>query len=182
MRLAIFVILLIYPFAAIADIRIEGQRPFTQTAHMTLPDLLTQGLSETVSHPPADRLLFPADGRISSLFGWRKDPIVGGARFHAGIDLANLRSSQVTAADSGRVAFAGWAKGCGLMVAIRHKETLETRYCHLERVFVKKGHRVHRGDTIGAMGDTGRTTGPHLHFEVIENGIAVDPAIRLVSL
>lgn len=129
--------------------------------------------------PACRMLLMPSDGRISSLYGVRRDPMAGSHRHHAGIDFANFKSSAVRAAAGGRVAFAGWAKGCGRAVVMEHGGGTRTRYCHLEHLAVKGGDAVEAGGVIGAMGSTGRATGPHLHFELIEGGQAIDPAPRL---
>lgn len=124
-------------------------------------------------------LLPPVDGRISSLFGNRSDPIHRARSHHRGIDIAMARGAAVRAAGDGEVRTATYSGGCGLLVSIDHGGDLSTRYCHLSGVRVWRGERVLAGQRIGAVGATGRATGPHLHFEVISAGRQVDPASYL---
>jgi murein DD-endopeptidase MepM/ murein hydrolase activator NlpD len=114
-------------------------------------------------------------GRISSGYGWRRDPIAGDRRFHQGIDLAVPIGSDVPAARGGTVSFAGDLPGYGLTVVINHDARLATRYAHLSALDVRAGDEVAAGQTIAQSGATGRATGPHLHFEVLEDGKPVDP-------
>ncbi|MCI5073920.1 M23 family metallopeptidase [Oricola sp.] len=119
----------------------------------------------------------PAPGnRISSSFGNRRDPILNRSAFHAGIDLATPSGTNVRATGSGTVVHAGRNGGYGKMVEIRHANGLKTRYAHLSRILVKSGQKVAAGTIIGKSGSTGRSTGPHLHYEVRENDKAVNPA------
>ncbi|GAB4362120.1 MAG: M23 family metallopeptidase [Oricola sp.] len=118
----------------------------------------------------------PAPGySISSGFGNRRDPILGKSAFHAGIDLALTTGTPVHATAAGTVVRAGRAGGYGNMVEIRHANGLKTRYAHLSRIYVHKGQNVAAGDVIAASGSTGRSTGPHLHYEVREGSKAVNP-------
>lgn len=118
----------------------------------------------------------PAPGhRITSGFGNRRDPIIGKSAFHAGIDLSLKTGTAVYAAGSGRVIKAGRNGGYGNMVEIRHEGGLVTRYAHLSRIYVKKGEKVAAGTKIAASGSTGRSTGPHLHYEVRHGKKAVNP-------
>ena len=112
---------------------------------------------------------------ISSSFGWRSDPIKGVERHHAGIDLPDLWGSRVMATGPGVVRIAGWVHGYGNLVEIEHPDGVRTRYGHLSRLHVFPSERVEQGQVIGQVGSTGRSTGPHLHYEVRVNGIAVDP-------
>lgn len=118
----------------------------------------------------------PAPGnRISSGFGNRRDPIIGKSAFHAGIDLALKTGTPVHATGSGTVISAGRNGGYGNMVEIRHANGLSTRYAHLSRIYVKTGQKVVAGEKIAASGSTGRSTGPHLHYEVRDGKNAVNP-------
>jgi murein DD-endopeptidase MepM/ murein hydrolase activator NlpD len=119
----------------------------------------------------------PAEGYCASRFGWRTDPMGGyDTRFHMGIDLANSRGTPVYASADGFVRFIGTLDGFGKVVKIRHEATcLETIYGHLDSFRVKEGKKVQRGDLIGMMGSTGRSTGPHLHYEVRDRGRSIDP-------
>jgi murein DD-endopeptidase MepM/ murein hydrolase activator NlpD len=113
--------------------------------------------------------------RLTSGFGYRRDPINGGRRLHAGTDFAGPRGTPIHAGGDGTVIFAGRQSGYGLMVEIQHPFGLSTRYAHLSRIHVNEGERVSRGDRIGDMGNTGRSTGTHLHYEVRRNGDPVNP-------
>jgi murein DD-endopeptidase MepM/ murein hydrolase activator NlpD len=112
---------------------------------------------------------------ISSDFGWRKDPIDGRQRFHAGTDLRLAYGQEVRAAARGVVTFAGAQGGYGTSVTVRHGDGLETRYAHLSSMDVREGDEVVAGQVIARSGNSGRTTGPHLHYEVRQNGRPVDP-------
>ena len=112
---------------------------------------------------------------ISSSFGTRWHPLLGGYRFHAGIDLAAAMGAPIFATSSGTVAAAGWCGGYGNCVTIDHGDGCFTLYGHLSRVDVATGQRVGSGQALGLVGSTGNSTGPHLHYEVRINGRPVDP-------
>lgn len=118
--------------------------------------------------------IMPVSGRLSSPFGWRNIS-VNGNRFHGGVDLATNSGTPVLAARSGRVTRAGWWGSYGNAVVIEHLDGSETRYAHLSSVAVRERQTVRQGDVIGAVGSTGASTGPHLHFEIRLAGRAVDP-------
>lgn len=120
-------------------------------------------------------------GWISSPYGERVDPLTGQTVWHSGIDFAGHDGSDVIAVASGVVTFSGDRSGYGKIVEISHADSLVTRYAHHKKLLVKSGDVVKKGDTIGHMGSTGRSTGPHVHFEVEKNGRAVDPAIYVRS-
>ncbi|MBP0617078.1 M23 family metallopeptidase [Jiella mangrovi] len=113
---------------------------------------------------------------ISSTFGVRTDPFLGKRAFHSGIDFAEPRGTFVRATAPGKVIKAGRFGGYGNMVEIDHGNGITTRYGHMSKISVRVGETVSRGETIGAVGSTGRSTGPHLHYEVRRDGTAVDPA------
>jgi murein DD-endopeptidase MepM/ murein hydrolase activator NlpD len=118
----------------------------------------------------------PVEGlRLTSGFGMRWHPVLGGHRQHKGVDLASPIGTPIHAAADGVVGRADWFSGYGLYVAIEHGGELETRYGHMSRLNVAAGQLVHKGDVIGYVGMTGRTTGPHLHYEVRVAGQAVNP-------
>lgn len=119
--------------------------------------------------------LVAGSARLSSEYGMRKDPFTGRMAFHDGIDLAVKRGTPITAARSGVVAFSGWKSGYGNTVIIRHEDGLETLYAHASKTRVEVGERVAEGAHIADSGSSGRSTGPHLHFEVRRHGRAVDP-------
>jgi murein DD-endopeptidase MepM/ murein hydrolase activator NlpD len=121
----------------------------------------------------------PLDGaRISSGFGRRNHPILGYTRMHQGIDFAAPSGTPVYAAGEGTIISAKRERGYGLIVRIRHANGVQTRYAHLSRFGrnIASGRRVRQGSVIGAVGSTGMSTGPHLHYEVVVNGQAVNPA------
>ncbi len=114
-------------------------------------------------------------GWLSSPYGYRVDPITGKRAWHAGVDFAGKANSEVIAVASGVVTFAGERQGYGKVVEISHGQGLLTRYGHHASLLVETGQIVKRGDVIGTMGSTGRSTGPHVHFEVEHLGRAVNP-------
>ena len=115
--------------------------------------------------------------RISSLFGPRFHPVLKRQRNHNGIDMAAPTGTPVRAAQDGVIEHADWRGGYGKFVEIDHKGPWETGYAHLSAITVLPGTEVERGDPIGLVGTTGRSTGPHLHFVVKKDGVAVDPLI-----
>ena len=114
-------------------------------------------------------------GFISSYFGEREDPFSGHEAYHKGVDFAGATGSNVMAVAAGVVTWSGERTGYGNLVEINHGDGYVTRYAHNERTLVKVGETVKRGEAIALMGSTGRSTGPHVHFEVIRNGRQVDP-------
>lgn len=118
----------------------------------------------------------PVEGvRLTSDFGMRWHPVVGGRRAHKGVDLAGPIGTPVLATADGVISKAEWFSSYGLYVAIEHGGALQTRYGHMSRLNVAAGERVQKGDVIGFIGSTGRSTGPHLHYEVRVSGQAVNP-------
>ena len=116
-----------------------------------------------------------SDGFISSYFGERSDPFDGREAFHRGVDFAGSVGSRVVAVAAGVVTWAGERSGYGKLVEINHGDGYVTRYAHNERTLVNVGQTVKRGESLALMGSTGRSTGPHVHFEVLRNGRQVDP-------
>ena len=115
------------------------------------------------------------EGFISSYFGRRADPFTGYSAVHKGLDFAGQEGSKVSSVAAGLVTYAGDRAGYGQMVEINHGNGLATRYCHNEKLLVKQGDMVRKGQEVALMGSTGHSTGPHLHFEVLKNGAQVDP-------
>jgi murein DD-endopeptidase MepM/ murein hydrolase activator NlpD len=125
----------------------------------------------------------PLDGaELSSTFGNREDPITGRRAFHAGMDFAAAQGTPIRAAAAGTVTFADHNAAYGWSVEIAHGNGLVTRYAHASRLLVARGAAVRQGDTIALVGSSGRATGPHLHFEVLKDGGAIDPQHYLASL
>lgn len=132
-------------------------------------DALERGLVAIPSGSPA---LAPA---ITSGFGYRRDPFTGAAALHSGIDFKGAHGSAILAAAQGKIVFAGVKNGYGNCVEVAHGNGLVTRYAHLSSVGVRIGQRVDKGERLGGMGSTGRSTGTHLHFEVRHNDRAMNP-------
>ncbi len=141
-------------------------------------EALTVRAGEVATHIPAICPMNPEEGsfRYVSVFGYRNDPVYKGTREkHAGIDLACPSGNPVYATGDGVVEFADYNKGYGNSVVIDHGFGYKTRYAHLKEIVVTKGQKVTRGTHIGYSGNTGKSTGPHLHYEVIFRGEPVDP-------
>jgi len=157
------------PFEAISggeDIDPRFERLGLSLARMAVLERAMDGIPQVV----------PASvENITSGFGYRRDPFNGHAAMHAGLDFKGAVGSPIFAAAEGRVTFAGWKSGYGQAIEITHGNGMLTRYAHLSRIGVKVGQDVDAGDTIGGLGNTGRSTGPHLHFEVRINDRAVNP-------
>ncbi len=117
----------------------------------------------------------PVAGRLTSGFGMRFHPLLGYTRMHRGVDYGAAYGSPIYAATDGLVSFAGRYSGNGNYVRLTHSATLGTSYSHMSRILVRAGSRVAQGQVIGYVGSTGLSTGPHLHFEVFKNGVAVNP-------
>ena len=115
-------------------------------------------------------------GWLSSHYGKRVDPITGKDAWHSGVDFAGREDSEVIAVASGVVTYAGERSGYGHMVEISHANGYVTRYAHHKTLLVDTGDVVKKGETVGTMGSTGRSTGPHVHFEVLRHGRTLDPA------
>ena len=120
-------------------------------------------------------MLWPAEGPITSPFGWRTHPIFGTQRLHTGIDIGADYGDSVLAADGGVVIEADWLGGYGNAVIIDHGNGISTLYAHNSQLLVSEGQSVAKGQTISRVGSTGYSTGPHLHFEVRQNGTPVNP-------
>jgi len=126
--------------------------------------------------------IWPVDGKLESGFGGRRNPFGGsGYEFHSGQDIEAAWGSPVVAGASGKVIFVGWQNGYGQLVVIDHGGGLTTRYGHLSHIDVAQGETVSRGQTIARVGSTGRSTGPHLHYEVRINDEAVNPLQYLLT-
>jgi murein DD-endopeptidase MepM/ murein hydrolase activator NlpD len=119
--------------------------------------------------------VYPIRGRLTSSFGWRLDPISGVRRFHAALDLAASTGTTVKAAMDGRIATVGYNATYGNYIIMSHSGGYQTLYAHLHSVSVRKDAAVNQGSKIGEVGNTGYSTGPHLHFAVFRNGKAVNP-------
>ena len=138
-------------------------------------DRLEQAWGERLKVFASTPSLAPVSGFFSDGFGWRRDPIDGSREFHKGVDIVAPSGTPVHASADGLVTAAGRMAGYGAMIQVVHGFGMSTRYGHLSRVMVTPGQRVKRGEVIGLVGSTGRSTGPHLHYEVFRAGVQVDP-------
>ncbi len=134
--------------------------------------------AESVAPPVGSSVsVLPVEGEITSPFGMRSDPFSGEPRFHAGVDVAAPRGSEIRAVADGEVVFSGWRRGgSGRTVEVRHADGLVTSYAHAERTLVRAGQHVGAGDVVATVGSSGRSSGPHLHFAAARDGQAIDPA------
>ncbi|MBI3024691.1 MAG: M23 family metallopeptidase [Candidatus Tectomicrobia bacterium] len=131
-----------------------------------------------LAHTPS---ILPAKGWVTSAFGQRRSVFTGGGEFHAGLDIVARVGTPILAPSDGVVITSGRESGYGNIIEIRHMQGIITRYAHNHRHLVRVGQKVRRGDVIGEVGNTGRTTGPHLHYEVRLNGVAVNPMLYIVE-
>ncbi len=123
----------------------------------------------------------PVWGTITSKYGRRIDPINNKPAFHSGLDIRQERGAKVMCTAAGIVMAQGFSKGNGNYVFIKHAMSFETKYLHMEKALVKQGQKVKRGQVIGLLGNTGRSTGPHLHYEIVYKGRTVNP-LRFVRI
>lgn len=137
---------------------------------------LTQTNEERMRHIPAIQPILNKDlRRIASGYGYRIDPVYHTPRFHAGMDFTAPIGTDIFATGNGKVSFAGWKQGYGNCVIINHDFGYETLYAHMYKILVRPGQRVNRGEVIGLVGNTGKSTGPHCHYEVHYKNKVVDP-------
>ncbi|MDR3239580.1 MAG: M23 family metallopeptidase, partial [Clostridiales bacterium] len=131
-----------------------------------------QDMKPIISNYPT---IWPVKGRLTSPFGYRQNPLGSGSEFHSGLDIAVPTGTEIVATGGGSVTFAGSQGGYGNLVIIQHGMGLETYYGHNSKLLVKTGDTVVRGQIIARSGNTGSSTGPHLHYEVKKDGTAVNP-------
>lgn len=155
----------------------EGALPLDEVRKAKLAvipsDTFASALGVFGTVPPTGMPL--SNARLTSQFGLRHHPILGGTRNHSGIDLAAPFATPIHATADGVVTRADWTGGYGLLVSIQHKDGVTTRYGHMSRVAVTPGQRVAQNSIIGYVGSTGRSTGPHVHYEMLVRGRPVDP-------
>ena len=145
----------------------------------TFGDIAVMAVS--LRNPPEENLIneniyFPLDGEVTSVFAVRNDPFGSGeTESHEGLDIAVIDSSDIVAVMDGIVRTVGNSNGYGNYIVIRHSDEMETLYAHCDKIYSKTGDKIYAGDIIAKAGSTGRSTAPHLHFEVRINGEKVDP-------
>ncbi len=146
----------------------------TSGMELFFPGVQHTGIERSVMIGTA--FLRPVRGYITSGFGYRRDPFTGKIKFHRGIDIAAPIGTVIRASLDGRVAFVGYDPVIGNYMLIKHQIGYSSLYGHLHKVLVKRGYIVKRGQRIGLVGNSGRSTGPHVHFELRKNGIAINAA------
>lgn len=153
----------------------EAIQDLIKTMESHIPKTLNQA-AETQSIREGNPTQWPTlSKRLTSNFGYRNDPFNGRSAYHAGIDIAGERGDPVFSAGAGTVTTAERSGERGLYIVVRHPNGLETWYMHLDSMDVKTGDQVEQGERIGRLGSTGRSTGPHLHFQVVKNNQTVNP-------
>ncbi|MEY4065645.1 MAG: hypothetical protein RIR26_1853, partial [Pseudomonadota bacterium] len=157
-------------FAALTDIRAKSSVQL-QGLSTLLRELQTYRVR--LSQTPT---ISPVQGLVTSFYGVRSSPFSGQAKMHQGVDIAAPMGSPIRSAANGTVIRAGTAEDYGNYIEIAHGFGVVTRYAHAQKLLVKLGTKVSKGDLIGLVGSTGRTTGPHLHYEVEVGGRKVDPS------
>jgi murein DD-endopeptidase MepM/ murein hydrolase activator NlpD len=154
----------------------ELSRAIAKSNGLGLAKMVEKALDSGGARPDKNiTLSAPTKGLVSSQFGLRVDPSRGEERLHKGVDIAAPAGSPVRAAATGKVVYSAWSEGYGNLIAIDHGHGLVTRYAHNAANLVSVGQQVQAGQTVGLVGSTGRSTAPHLHFEVLRRGEAVDP-------
>ncbi len=154
--------------------RPEGATP-VDPATFTPPAINSESSAGTEADPDIPDFLMPLSTPVSSAFGMRKDPFTHQMRFHRGIDLAVPVGTEVRAAMAGEVVLAGFQPSYGNTVVVQHPGGVQTRYAHLGSIEVRKGDLIAAEQVLGSVGSTGRSTGPHVHFEITRTGAQVDP-------
>ena len=156
------------------DGEVRGLQSRTQNLGHSL-DELGEAFEERMSQLAATPSTMPVEGWFSHGYGWRKDPFTGLREFHRGIDIVAPAKTEVVAPADGVVSRAGRFSQLGKSLDVAHGFGYVTRYAHLHEILVRPGDRVRRGDVLGLVGSTGRSTGPHLHYEVFRDGRRMNP-------
>lgn len=176
---AIVMFALIDPFNTHAQ-RFEKDLEISQISNisdLTVPDESALSENHQLQNMPS---IFPVNGRLTSGFGLRRNPLPGTRiKAHKGIDIAVPTGTTVVASGDGEIIFAGYKNVYGKVIVIRHSDNISTYYAHLSAINVRLSQTVKQGDEIGKSGSTGRSTGPHLHYEVRVDNIAVNPYLYL---
>lgn len=157
--------------------KLEQQASYQENSFADLQEQLVKQASFLAATPS----IWPARGWVTSTYGDRISPFTGRPQMHKGLDIANRVGTDVISPANGIVVRVGPDGGLGKRVVISHGYGIKTTYGHLSETFVKAGQRVKRGDKIAAMGNTGRSTGPHLHYEVSYNGVRVNPSKYILN-
>ena len=148
-----------------------------QEVQMLYPTILQKAEEKSTQKLQYSRIpkMWPSTGVVTSGFRYRVNPITGKRAFHAGIDIGAPMYTKIVAPIDAKVIFSGPRGGYGNMIILDHGQGVTSRYAHNSKLLVKVGQQVKKGDKIALMGSTGQSTGPHLHYEIRVDGIAVDP-------
>ncbi len=170
-------------FPECKDASPEARLEAMAAAHDGLSEILEtfEREQERLSSIPSINPVYSPDAWISSGYGYRSDPITGQRRFHDGVDIVAPRRTPVMAPADGTVTFSGWRAGLGRTIEIRHGYGYTTIFAHNDKLSAKKGDRVKRGDIISLLGSSGRSTGPHLHYEVRLHGKNKNPYKHVID-
>lgn len=161
---------------ATKELNVLKKQLFLQSKSYDELILLAKNKETMLRHLPAIQPVLNKDlARMASGFGWRIDPIYHTQRFHKGMDFVAPTGTEIFATGDGTISRAGWEQGYGNCVKINHGFGYETLYAHMSKIKVRIGQRVKRGDVIGLVGNTGKSTAPHLHYEVHYKGQAMNP-------
>jgi murein DD-endopeptidase MepM/ murein hydrolase activator NlpD len=157
--------------------RIDSRWGILPGMYLFIPGAKPRTLTEAMRSHYSRRALFrsPLSGRYTSFVGMRRHPVLGFSKFHNGVDIACPMRTWVGACAEGTVIAAGWGGAIGKYVKVDHHNGYQTVYGHLDQILVRQGQNVKRGQLIARSGNTGRTTGPHLHFTIYAQGRVVDP-------
>ncbi len=166
-------------YASLA-IRIDQSIKESQLREQSVLDLW-ESLSERQSLLTSTPNIRPAKGWFTSRFGYRVSPFTGRSSLHAGLDIAAAPGSPVYAPADGVVTYAGYDESYGKMVTIDHGYGVSTRFGHTSQIYVQVGQKITRWDVVASVGNTGRSTGPHLHYEVRVNGVPRDPSLYILD-
>lgn len=160
--------------------RLERVEKESKTRELSLEELnaLLEDQRDLLDSTPS---VWPTRGFVSSTFGYRTSPFTNRRRMHSGLDIAAPQGTLVTVPADGIVSFTGVRGAYGKMISVDHGYGVVTRYGHLSEILVKPGQRLSRGDTVGKVGRTGRSTGDHLHYEVRLDGIPVNPELYIIE-
>lgn len=156
------------------DQKVEGLNQLTSLTEESLSKLEIKFLAKHALLEATPSLI-PIVGWISSAFGYRRNPYNGQFRLHAGVDLAAESGAPVRSPAPGVVLFSGYKEGYGKVVVMSHGYGISTVYAHLSRIFVNTGDRIRKTEILAEVGNTGHSTGPHLHYEIRKNGVPVNP-------
>ncbi len=175
------VVFLTYPMPVqetVATAAVPNEQPPADISQLSKANFTKTEKQERLAGTPS---IWPANGRVTSAFGWRNSPLADGNELHAGIDIAVNYGIPVVAAADGTITESGSAGGYGNLVQIDHGNGISTLYGHNSKLAVNVGQTVKKGQIVSYAGSSGKSTGPHVHYEVRENGKPVDPWKYLVS-